>query len=144
MTQRSSWTLGHGDARRDAIVAFIVDHIVEHQRPPTVREIGEAVGLSSSATVFTHLRILAKEGVITLPPKGFPRGLVVNTFRRDALNRALRLVHAEEVCEAAERFIETGAKGDRQDLERKLGLWRAAMDAGGGDGGSVGAGQLAG
>ena len=53
-----------GDERRDAIVAFIVSHVREKGWPPTVREIGEAVGLTSTSTVHAHLSTLEREGRI--------------------------------------------------------------------------------
>ncbi|MEO5680508.1 MAG: repressor LexA, partial [Acidimicrobiales bacterium] len=44
----------------------ILDVIAVHQRtrgyPPSVREIGEAVGLASSSTVHAHLATLQREG----------------------------------------------------------------------------------
>jgi len=42
----------------------IGQHIQIHGYPPTVREIGEAVGLSSSSTVHAHLRNLEEKGLI--------------------------------------------------------------------------------
>lgn len=46
------------------VLAFIRNSILERGFPPTVREIGKAVGLSSSATVYTHLKVLEKFGYI--------------------------------------------------------------------------------
>lgn len=37
--------------------------------PPTVREIGEAVGLASTSSVKAHLDTLYREGYITWEPK---------------------------------------------------------------------------
>ena len=48
--------------RQQAILNFIRDY--PHQYPPTVREIGIGVGLSSSSTVYHHLTTLAKLGLI--------------------------------------------------------------------------------
>lgn len=49
-------------ARRQQILDFIVDHIEENGYPPTVREIGEHVGLSSSSSVHFHLKALEESG----------------------------------------------------------------------------------
>jgi repressor LexA len=51
-------------ARRKQILEYIV--ATTHQRgyPPTVREIGDAVGLRSSSTVHFHLNVLQKLGLI--------------------------------------------------------------------------------
>jgi repressor LexA len=50
--------------RRQAILDFIVEHIEENGYPPTVREIGQCVGLSSSSSVHFHLKALEKGGYI--------------------------------------------------------------------------------
>ena len=44
--------------RRQAILDFIVRHSEQHGYPPTVREIGKEVGLTSSSSVHFHLRAL--------------------------------------------------------------------------------------
>ncbi|MFQ3549476.1 MAG: transcriptional repressor LexA [Armatimonadota bacterium] len=51
--------------RQKQILQCISDYTDEHGYPPTVREIGELVGLSSSSTVHAHLRILEREGYIS-------------------------------------------------------------------------------
>lgn len=50
--------------RQRQILEYIVQHIEAHGYPPTVREIGEAVDLSSSSTVHAHLRNLEEAGMI--------------------------------------------------------------------------------
>jgi len=51
-------------SRRDAIVQYISRYHDEHGFPPTVREIGAAVGLKSTSTVAYYLRHLEQEGRI--------------------------------------------------------------------------------
>jgi repressor LexA len=51
-------------ARQKEILEFIRRSIDRHGYPPSVREIGAAVGLSSSSTVHAHLMQLAKKGFI--------------------------------------------------------------------------------
>ncbi len=46
------------------IYRFIVDYIDENNYPPSVREIGEAAGLSSTSTVHGYLQRLEKRGLI--------------------------------------------------------------------------------
>ena len=46
----------------------------EHGYPPSVREIGERVGLSSSSTIHAHLKALEKRGLISRDPTK-PRAL---------------------------------------------------------------------
>ena len=50
--------------RRQQILDFIVEHIEDNGYPPTVREIGEHVGLSSSSSVHFHLKALERGGHI--------------------------------------------------------------------------------
>lgn len=54
--------------RQRQIVDFIRSTIENKGYPPSVREIGEAIGLSSSSTVHGHLDKLAKLGVIRRDP----------------------------------------------------------------------------
>ena len=50
--------------RERAILKFIEKQIKDKGYPPSVREIGKAVGLSSTATVHTYIQGLAKKGYI--------------------------------------------------------------------------------
>jgi repressor LexA len=58
----------------------ILEFIAEQQRargyPPSVREIGEAVGLNSSSTVHAHLATLQKQGYLRKDPTK-PRAITV-------------------------------------------------------------------
>jgi repressor LexA len=51
-------------SRQAAILDFIKSEIREKGYPPTVREIGEVVGLLSPSTVHGHLTVLEKKGYI--------------------------------------------------------------------------------
>jgi len=46
------------------MVDFISSYIAEHDRPPTNREIGQAMGIASTGHVDYHLTVLAKKGYI--------------------------------------------------------------------------------
>ena len=50
--------------RQEEILNYIKSFMVSHGYPPTVREIGKDLGLSSPATIHTHLNNLAKKGFI--------------------------------------------------------------------------------
>lgn len=63
--------------KRRQILEFIANHIQQSGYPPSVREIGEAVGLSSSSTVHTHLQLLQREGYLRRDPTK-PRTLTVS------------------------------------------------------------------
>jgi repressor LexA len=54
--------------RQRQILDYLRDHGSKHPYPPTVREIGHAVGLSSSSTVHMHLNALERKGFIHRDP----------------------------------------------------------------------------
>jgi repressor LexA len=60
--------------RQQEIWAFLVDYVDRHGYPPTVREIGEAVGLASPSTVHAHLANLERAGLLRRDPTK-PRAL---------------------------------------------------------------------
>ncbi|MGG1250185.1 transcriptional repressor LexA [Brevibacillus agri] len=55
-------------SRQQAIIEFIRKEVRDKGYPPSVREIGEAVGLASSSTVHGHLARLEKKGLIRRDP----------------------------------------------------------------------------
>src|SRR5215472_12617570 len=71
--------------RQQQIWNFLVEYVDGHGYPPTVREIGEHVGLASPSTVHAHLANLERAGLL----------------RRDPTKpRALELVGREKAAEA--------------------------------------------
>ena len=62
--------------RQKEIFDFISRYLSRHGYPPTVREIGKAVGLHSSSTVHAHLSKLEKLGVLKRDPTK-PRAMEV-------------------------------------------------------------------
>lgn len=62
--------------RQQAIINFIRSEVKAKGYPPSVREIGEAVGLASSSTVHGHLSRLEKKGLIRRDPTK-PRAIVL-------------------------------------------------------------------
>lgn len=70
--------------RQRQVLEFIKAEIMRKGYPPTVRDIGEAVGLSSSSTVHSHLAALESKGLIRRDPTK-PRALeVLDTDRPSA------------------------------------------------------------
>ena len=67
--------------RQDEILDFIKVFMVKHGFPPTIREIGEAMGVSSPATIHAHLANLEQKGVIK---------------KNDTKNRAIELLVKNE------------------------------------------------
>ena len=62
--------------KRKEILEFIAAQLRERGYPPSVREIGEAVGLTSSSTVHTHLTTLQRQGYLRRDPTK-PRAIEV-------------------------------------------------------------------
>ena len=60
--------------RQQEIWTFLVEYVDRHGYPPTVREIGEAVGLASPSTVHAHLANLERAGLLRRDPTK-PRAL---------------------------------------------------------------------
>jgi repressor LexA len=78
--------------RQRRILDVIRAFTAEHGYPPSVREIGERVGLSSSSTIHAHLKALEARGLISRDPTkpralrsaGTPEALVVPVLGRVA------------------------------------------------------------
>src|SRR4051794_28928864 len=71
-------------ARQQEIWNYLVEYVDRHGYPPTVREIGEQVGLASPSTVHAHLANLERAGLLRRDPTK-PRALeLVGRERRDA------------------------------------------------------------
>ena len=67
--------------RQQEIWDFLVDYVDGHGYPPTVREVGEAVGLASPSTVHAHLANLERAGLLRRDPTK-PRALELVGQRR--------------------------------------------------------------
>ena len=79
--------------RQQEIWQFLTDYVDAHGYPPTVREIGEEVGLASPSTVHAHLANLERAGLIKRDPTK-PRAL---ELRRDPRPEQARAPVAEDV-----------------------------------------------
>ena len=77
--------------RQTNILEFIKDQIRKKGYPPSVREIGEAVGLLSSSTVHGHLQTLEDKGYIRRDPTK-PRAIEILDSSSD-LQAAKKVVH---------------------------------------------------
>ena len=73
--------------RQQEIWKFLTVYVDEHGYPPTVREIGEAVGLASPSTVHAHLANLERAGLIKRDPTK-PRALELRREPRPEPARA--------------------------------------------------------
>ena len=68
-------------ARQRFIYDLIIGTICERGRPPKLREIGAALGISSTNGVTDHLEALARHGLIVLVQQGASRDIVVPGVR---------------------------------------------------------------
>ncbi|MVP00422.1 MULTISPECIES: transcriptional repressor LexA [Paenibacillus] len=76
--------MGKVSQRQQAILEFIKNEVKDKGYPPSVREIGEAVGLASSSTVHGHLERLEKKGLIRRDPTK-PRAIEITDGDSDFL-----------------------------------------------------------
>jgi repressor LexA len=86
--------------RQQEIWEFLVRYVDAHGYPPTVREIGEEVGLASPSTVHAHLANLERAGLIKRDPTK-PRALELTgrvrgagTVRAEPAGHDAGMVHA--------------------------------------------------
>lgn len=82
--------------RQQEILDFIKTFMVKHGFPPTIREIGEALDISSPATIHAHLKNLEARGVIK---------------RNDTKNRAIELLVKNEYEPQNELIIDVPLLG---------------------------------
>jgi repressor LexA len=74
--------------RQQEIWQFLAEYVDAHGYPPTVREIGDAVGLASPSTVHAHLANLERAGLLKRDPTK-PRAIeLVGRRRAEPDNRA--------------------------------------------------------
>ena len=75
--------------RQKKILKFIENFLAKHGYPPTVRDIGAAVGLASSSTVHAHLANLEKLGLLKRDPSK-PRAIELLDRALDPLRNLVR------------------------------------------------------
>ncbi len=82
--------------RQRQILDVITRAVAERGYPPSVREIGEAVGLSSPSTVHSHLSALVKSGHLRRDPSK-PRAIEVVDPGQGAADEALHRAPVRDV-----------------------------------------------
>ena len=82
--------------RQNEILTYVKEYIVTHGYPPTVREIGKDLGVSSPATIHTHLNKLVEKGFIK---------------KDGSKNRAIELLVENEFVEKEENVVEVPLLG---------------------------------
>lgn len=76
--------------RQQEILTFVHRYTESHGYPPSVREIGRAMGLTSSSTVHSHLEALSRKGFLRRDPSK-PRALEILRDERAPLPRTVSL-----------------------------------------------------
>lgn len=73
-------------AKQDAILTYIKQEVTRRGYPPSVREIGDAIGVTSTSTVHSHLSKLEKRGLIRRDPTK-PRAIEITdeSFRHPGI-----------------------------------------------------------
>lgn len=82
--------------KQSEVLKFVKEFMVSHGYPPTVREIGEALGLSSPATTHSHLKGLEEKGYIR---------------KNGSKNRAIELLVDNEYVKKNEDIVEVPLLG---------------------------------
>jgi repressor LexA len=113
--------------RQQEIFDFIKRYSAQHGYPPTVRDIGEAVGLASSSTVHQHLANLERLGLLRRDPSK-PRAL-------ELLDRAVQEVR-NVVRPGVLPLLGTVAAGQPILAEENVEDYVTVPDAAGGEDGT--------
>src|SRR5438445_7829636 len=92
--------------RQQNMLQFIRDYISDHARPPTVREIGNAVGISSTSVVDYNLRVLERDGHLRRE-RELSRGIELSDRGSPPSIRVMGLIAAGQPIEAIEDAGET-------------------------------------
>jgi len=82
--------------RQNEILNMIKEYIVKYGYPPTIREIGKALDISSPATIHAHLQNLEKKGIIK---------------KMESKNRALELLVENEFANKNDLIIDVPLLG---------------------------------
>ncbi len=82
--------------RQEDVLKYIKEFMVSHGYPPTIREIGKALDISSPATIHSHLKGLEDKGVIK---------------KDGSKNRAIELLVDNEYANNNEEIIEVPLLG---------------------------------
>src|SRR5688500_16861527 len=103
-------------ARQQEIWQFLVDYVDRHGYPPTVREIGEAVGLDSPSTAHAHLANLDRAGLLRRDPPNPRAPDLIGHRRAPAKPRALDLIGHRRESRGFDENRDEPAPSEQQKL----------------------------
>lgn len=97
-------------ARQRKVLRVIREWVQEHGYPPSVREIGDAVGLQSTSSVHHQLRTLERKGYLRRDPNR-TRAVDVRLPEemQQAINNAADADHAADAADAADGRVGDGS-----------------------------------
>ncbi|MCM1172109.1 MAG: hypothetical protein NC393_08265 [Clostridium sp.] len=72
---------GNATPKEKEILNVIIHYIEKYQYPPSIREIGDMVGLKSTSTVHQHLVNMSEKGLIETEGFSIPRAIRVPGYR---------------------------------------------------------------
>ncbi|WEV20609.1 transcriptional regulator [Clostridium perfringens] len=104
--------------KREQIYTFLIDFIKEKGYQPTVREIAHAVNLKSSSSVYRHLEMLEKDGLIILG-KSEQRGRKRSIHIID-LNKKIKENVSEETIKNLIKFSKKQVNTDNDVFSKKV------------------------
>jgi repressor LexA len=96
--------------RQRQILDFVTKYVDAHGYPPTVREIGEAVGLASPSTVHAHLANLERAGLLKRDPTK-PRALELRREPKAVAAEVHKLPLVGEVAAGGPLLAEDNVEG---------------------------------
>ncbi|MCJ8343741.1 MAG: hypothetical protein MJH09_12995, partial [Cetobacterium sp.] len=104
--------------KREQIYEFLISFIKEKGYQPTVREIAHAVNLKSSSTVYVHLEMLEKDGLIKLE-KSEQRGRKRSIHIID-LNKKLKENISKETIKNLIKFSKKKVNPNNEVFSKKV------------------------
>ncbi|WEV09944.1 transcriptional regulator [Clostridium perfringens] len=104
--------------KREQIYTFLIDFIKEKGYQPTVREIAHAVNLKSSSSVYRHLEMLEKDGLIILG-KSEQRGRKRSIHIID-LNKKIKKNVSEETIKNLIKFSKKQVDNNNDVFSKKV------------------------
>ncbi|WP_415348470.1 transcriptional regulator, partial [Clostridium perfringens] len=104
--------------KREQIYEFLISFIKEKGYQPTVREIAHAVNLKSSSTVYVHLEMLEKDGLIKLE-KSEQRGRKRSIHIID-LNKKLKENISKEAIKNLIKFSKKKVNTNNEVFSKKV------------------------
>ncbi len=84
--------------RQKAILSFIEKFLNQHGYPPTIREIGEAVGIASTSVVNYNLNKLVERGYLEREPK-VSRGLLLASAQQKVREMAVTFADGASILQ---------------------------------------------